>query len=97
METKADVVRQIADRLGVECPPMSSGSTEPKRIFELVVSELGLPLESNAMTKPNLARAIVEAAGLSWNIATCESTGSTVTKPGVDLVWRAVQLLLGDD
>jgi hypothetical protein len=96
VETKADLVRRIADRLGVECPPMSSGSTEPKRIFELVVSELGLPLDSHSLTKPDLARGIVEAAGLSWNIATCESTGGTVTKPGVDLVWRSVQVLLGD-
>ena len=91
------MVGRIAARLGVDCPPMSSGSTEPRRIFELVISELGLPIDTARLTKPQLARAIVESADLSWNIATCESTGGTVTKIGVDLVWHSVQILVGDD
>ena len=41
---------------------MSTGSTEPRAIFALVNDQLGLGLD-NALGKPDLARAIVEASG----------------------------------
>jgi len=34
--SKAELVAEIADVLGVESPRMSTGSTEPKEIFTLV-------------------------------------------------------------
>jgi len=95
-ETKADIVERIAQRLGVETPPMSSGSTEPRRIFEIVVDELSLPIESESFTKPELAQQIVTSVDLQWSPVTCESSGGTVTKTGLDLVWQAVEILIGD-
>ena len=76
---------------------MSSGSTEPKRIFELIVEELGLAIEPDKFTKPDLAHEIVNLAGLQWSVVTCESSGGTVTKTGLDLVWQSVEILMGND
>ena len=95
MPTKKEIVKEIADRLGVPAPPMSSGSTEPRRIFEIVVEELGLAIEMDDYTKPDLAHAVCDAADLEWSVVTCESTGGTVTRTGLRLVLEAVDTLMG--
>jgi hypothetical protein len=92
-QQKADVVRDIADALGVEAPPMSTGSTEPKAIFLLVNEALGLGVPSRK-TKPELARGIVEASGEVWG-ASYESRGGTVTLEGLLAVRRAVRFFSG--
>ena len=89
MSTKADIVWDIAIKLGVEAPKMSTGSTEPREIFEIVNDRLGLGIDSR-LTKPDMARQIVEAAGLTWN-AHYESRGGTVTKVGLAAVLEAVE------
>ncbi len=86
--TKADIVWNIALKLGVEPPKMSTGSTEPREIFELVNETLGLGIDAR-LTKPDMAREIVEAAGATWN-AHYESRGGTVTKAGLLAVLVAV-------
>lgn len=88
MNTKADIVWNIAVRLGVEAPQMSTGSSEPREIFEIVNDRLGLGIDSR-LTKPDMARQIVEAAGMTWN-ADYESSGGTVTKVGIEAVLGAV-------
>lgn len=88
MTTKADIVWDIAIKLGVETPKMSTGSTEPREIFDLVNDALGLGID-RSLTKPDMARQIVEAAGLPWN-AHYESRGGTVTKVGLAAVLEAV-------
>jgi hypothetical protein len=90
---KAQLVDTIAAELGVETPRMSTGSTEPKEIFLLVNDVLGLGLSSR-LTKPELARAIVEASGEVWT-ATCESRGGTVTAEGIHKVLQAVRFFAG--
>ncbi len=92
-QQKAEVVRDIADALGVEAPPMSTGSTEPKAIFLLVNEALGLRVPSSK-TKPELARRIVEASGEVWG-ASYESRGGTVTLEGLLAVRRAVRFFSG--
>jgi hypothetical protein len=92
-QQKADVVRDIADALGVEAPPMSTGSTEPKAIFLLVNEALGLGV-SSSKTKPELARGIVEASGEVWG-ASYESRGGTVTLEGLLAVRHAVRFFSG--
>src|SRR5262249_38233204 len=89
VSTKADIVWDIAIKLGVEAPKMSTGSTEPREIFEIVNERLGLGIDQR-LTKPDMARGIVEAAGLPWN-AHFESAGGTVTKAGLSAVLRAVE------
>ena len=91
--SKSELVAAIARELGVETPRMSTGSTEPKTIFLLVNESLGLRL-SETLTKPQLARAIVESAGNNWT-ATCESRGGTVTAEGLQRVLDAVRFFLG--
>jgi hypothetical protein len=88
--TKAEIVEEIALLLGVETPRMSTGSTEPREIFDLIDESLGLRimLTSNR-SKPEIARAIVEAAGYPW-LANFESRGGTVTRDGLAEVLRAV-------
>jgi hypothetical protein len=89
MSTKADIVWDIAVKLGVEAPKMSTGSTEPREIFDLVNETLGLGIDGS-LTKPDMARKIVEAAGTPWN-AHYESSGGTVTKVGLLAVLEAVE------
>lgn len=93
MTSKADLVWEIAGELGVEAPKMSTGSTEPREIFDLVNEVLALGLETNA-TKPEIARQIVEASGRPWN-ADYESRGGTVTKNGLSAVRDAVLHFVG--
>jgi hypothetical protein len=91
--TKADMVIEIAGCLGVESPKMSTGSTEPREILLLVNDVLGLGLDRR-LSKPELARAIVESAGFAWSPG-FESRGSTVTREGLAAVLRAVELFVG--
>jgi hypothetical protein len=91
--SKAELVAEIADALGVESPGMSTGSTEPKQIFSLVNESLGLGLSEGA-TKPEMARGIVQAAGQGWG-ASFESRGGTVTAEGLMAVREAVRFFLG--
>ena len=93
--SKQQLVEEIARRLGMAAPPMSTGSTEPRLIFEMVNDGLGLGLNSE-LTKPELAQAIAEAAGFPW-LADFESRGGTVTRKGLAQVLRAVGLFLGDN
>ena len=86
---KSEIVGEIARLLGVDPPPMSTGSTEPRKIFELVNDRLGLKLDSS-LGKPDLARGIVEASGEAWH-PDYESRGATVTKDGLVAVLQAVQ------
>jgi len=90
---KSDLVWAIAETIGVDTPHMSTGSTEPKEIFLLVNDSLGLGLDTK-MTKPEIARAIVELSGCTWP-ATAESRGGTVTADGLRAVLHAVQFFVG--
>jgi len=92
-ETKVDIVNRIANLLYVPPPHMSTGSTEPREIFDLTVESLGLE-PGERLTKPELARFIAESAGLVWG-PSCESRGGTVTLEGLRQVEQAVRLLLG--
>jgi hypothetical protein len=93
LSTKEKIKNQIADSLGLkpeENPPMSTGSTEPKRIFELVDQRLDLRVDPDgSLSKPELAKAIVVRSGQDWH-AGCESAGGTVTKVGLLKVLYAV-------
>jgi hypothetical protein len=89
MSTKADIVWSIAMRLGVEPPKMSTGSTELREIFDLVNETLGLGV-AHRTPKQQMARRIVESAGMTWN-AHYESRGGTVTKSGLEAVLKAVE------
>lgn len=86
---KKDYVDAIARLIGVPAPAMSTGSTEPKKIFELINKQCGLGLDPR-LDKQALAREIVEAAGLRWT-PPCESRGATITKAGLAQVLLAVQ------
>lgn len=89
---KGDLVIAISQLIGVDPPRMSTGSTEPREIFCLVNSQLGLGLDPGG-TKPQLARGIVEASGAVW-LPTYESRGATVTRAGLAAVHRAVEFFV---
>ena len=91
--TKLDLIVEIAHLIGRTAPAMSTGSTEPREIFESVNDELGLGLEMRRLDKPGLARAIVEASGGTWT-PDCESRGSTVTLDGLIAVRDAVKFFV---
>jgi hypothetical protein len=90
--SKEDVVNQIARLLNVPPPPMSTGSKEPRKIFQLVNDRLGLGLDES-LVKQDLARGIVEASGQSW-YPDYDSRGGTVTKEGLFAVLAAVEFFL---
>jgi hypothetical protein len=89
---KVDIVVEIAHRIGVDPPRMSTGSTEPRGIFELINDRLGLGADTR-LGKPELARAIVESSGAAWH-PDFESRGATVTKRGLLAVLTAVEFFL---
>jgi hypothetical protein len=90
---KRDVVIDIAHALGKEAPRMSTGSTEPREIFDLINGELALGI-SRRLTKPETARAIVESTGEVW-MPDFESRGGTVTLRGLQAVRAAVRFYTG--
>ncbi|MGI8792304.1 MAG: hypothetical protein ACR2H3_03885 [Acidimicrobiales bacterium] len=90
--TKGEIVHEIAVLLGVPTPRMSTGSTEPREIFDLVNDSLGLGVV--ATTKPDLAKGIVEASGERW-LPDFDSRGGTVTKDGLLAVLRSVRFFVG--
>jgi len=89
---KVELVGEIARLVGVRPPHMSTGSTEPREIFDLVNSQLGLGIDSRT-DKPGMARRIVEASGQRWG-PDCDSRGATVTKAGLVAVLEAVQFFV---
>lgn len=91
-ELKADIVAEIAGVLRAPVPAMSTGSTEPRAIFELVNEQLSLGIDPR-LGKPQLARAIVEASGGTWH-PDFESRGATVTLAGLRAVRDAVRFFL---
>ncbi len=92
MPTKEQIKDGIAHLLGLtakETPPMSTGSTEPRKIFDLIVTRCNLSISRKELTKSELAGAIVREAGGDWN-SNCWSRGETVTKVGLLKVQKAV-------
>ncbi len=98
--TKAGLVSEIARLIGVPVPAMSTGSTEPREIFDQVDQVLGLRIVEECRakcegvpTKPDMARLIVTSAGMVW-LPTSESRGGTVTQGGLLQVLRAVRFFM---
>lgn len=91
---KSELVAELAQLVGLrETPPMSTGSTEPRAIFDLTSEALGLGFEKRSMTKPEIAAEIVRSAGMVW-LPTYESRGGTVTREGLEKVIEAVRFFL---
>lgn len=89
---KEEINDLIAQKVGFRAPKMSTGSTESRDLFIRVNEYLGLGLPPT-LTKPNMARAIVEASGAAWG-PYCESRGGTVTRNGLLKVLEAVEFFL---
>jgi hypothetical protein len=91
---KVEIVVEIAHLVGAPAPQMSTGSTEPREIFDVVNRRLGLGIDPRR-DKPGMARGIVEASGRSWR-PDYESRGATVTKAGLVAVLHAVQFFVAE-
>lgn len=91
---KIEVANEITDLLRVEKVHFSTGSTEPKELFLLIVEALGLGIDP-ILPKPVMARRIVESAGLAW-LPDHESTGGTVTLKGLEVVKSSVEYYLSN-
>jgi hypothetical protein len=89
--TKQSIVDEICFICGHERLLVSKGSTEPKTVFILVSESFSLSIDPK-MSKPEMAQAIVELAGMKWK-STCSSSGSTITFEGLELVLRATKSL----
>ena len=89
---KGEINDLIAEKVGFRAPRMSTGSTESRDLFIRVNAYLGLGLPPT-LTKPEMARGIVEASGATWG-ADCESRGGTVTRIGLMQVLEAVEFFL---
>lgn len=88
---KQALIEEISRIIGVEPPRVSTGSTEPKEILDLINSSLSLGLAAG-LTKQRLAQSIVELGGGVWD-PDCESRGGTVTRLGMLKVLEAVTKL----
>ena len=96
---KSDIYFEICEILGIDDISLAQGSTVRKGFYNRVIRDLGLEEEKDALdnrpsTKQQLAKFIVEQAGLidEWQ-NTYSSTGSTVTADGLALVLKAVRKL----
>jgi hypothetical protein len=89
---KEEINNLIAEKVGFRAPRMSTGSTESRDLFIRVNAYLGLGL-SPRLTKPEMARATVEASGATWG-PDSESRGGTVTRIGLLKVLEAVEFFL---
>jgi hypothetical protein len=87
--TKEEIAADILESLGLPMVHFSTGSTEPRELFDCIADSLGIG-DTRSLTKPRAARMVVEAAGLDWS-SDCESVGGTVTKIGILRVADAVQ------
>lgn len=74
---------------------LSSGSTEPRGFLVDLTVRFDLPHQGRA-SKPAIARAIVESAGLSW-LPRFESRGSTITLEGLERIWDAVVVFISHE
>jgi hypothetical protein len=92
---KEQTAREITDLLKLEPVTFSTGSTEPRELFISIIETLGLTNKKNG-SKPELAKLIVEFAGLSW-LPEYESSGSTITGKGLSAVKSAVELFIKGD
>jgi hypothetical protein len=90
---KQRVVTQICLDLGVTPLAVSTGAKEPKALLLAANERLGLGL-SPSLSKPELARRIVEAAGVAWT-DNCHARGNTITITGLTRIQLAIQLLSG--
>lgn len=94
---KKDIARQITDVLGVPPARFSTGSSEPKNLFAMIVDVLRLRIDSDHR-KEGLAAAICSLAGVPWG-PECDSRntasggGGTVTTTGLLRVLEATRIL----
>ena len=89
---KDEIANYITNKIGVSPVNFSRGSTEPKELFIQIAIAIGLEF-SNDMSKPELAKLIVERSGNKWH-SNFESNGATVTKEGLEAVKNAVDFFL---
>lgn len=89
---KIDIANDITNLLRTEPVHFSTGSTEPKELFILIAESLGLGI-SSSLSKPEMAQLIVESAGRVW-LPDYESSGSTVTRKGLEAVRSSVEYYL---
>lgn len=93
--SKQDALNQFCDQLGIAREPVGRGSSLPSHVFEIAARRCAVPLGS----MPEIGEAMATAAGLEWN-SSCDSRGSisgggsTVTLEGLDVLNRAIAILL---
>ena len=98
-ETKQDVIDDVSQLLSIGPFQVGKGSTEPAGFFVEVAKSLGIGLSGNP-SKPEIARMVVESAGMTWGTE-CDSRGSesgggsTVTTIGLKRLRTAVHYLAG--
>lgn len=97
LRTKQDVIDAICAELGTKPLDTSRGSTGPKTVLLAIHRRFGLRLDPD-MTKPQMAQAIAEIAGVPWD-PECDSRhtpsrgGSTITLEGLRRLLAAVRKL----
>lgn len=97
VRTKQQTIDEVCEVLGVGPFSVGKGSSEPAQFFLEVAQSLGIEVPSTS-SKPEVARRIVEKAGMVWE-SDCDSRstdsggGSTVTLEGLKLLLSAVKKL----
>lgn len=100
MPSKNEIVDDVLRRNGRAALGQTAGSTGTKAALASIVDRFGLDLDTS-MTKPDLGKGIVEAAGQEWlrGEGGYDSThrdsggGGTITKEGWEAVSRALDHL----
>lgn len=90
---KDEIADYITQKLRVPKVQFSSGSTEPKELLLQIAEAIGIPI-SEDLSKPEIARMIVESSGSKWH-PNYESSGSTITRAGMYALKEAIDFFLG--
>jgi hypothetical protein len=96
-QTKEELATEIEGLLNLHHHSFSTGSTEPKALFEDIAGALGIPVRAD-LTKVELAQKIAESGGQLWDDS-CDSRntpsggGETVTAEGIKRVLAACRRL----
>lgn len=90
---KDEIAEYITQKLHVENVQFSRGSTEPKELLLQIAEAIGLPI-SQRLSKPEIAKLIVESSGAIWH-PIYESSGSTITKQGMYALKEAIDFFFG--
>lgn len=91
-KSKQQIMDDISELTHIPSFRCSSGSTEPREFFVALAEQLGLHESIKGLSKPEIAKFLCQSLGGVWG-SHCESSGSTVTREGLEALYEQLVFL----